>query len=514
MKLRKIFISSLLIVLTVLSVCSFPASAVNRTAIGYKYYNSSDYIKITLETNPADNEVATQNIVFINGVGYPAAGSAASFKKDRLASGREYKISLMTTYFNIKSGKKRTSLSEEVSYATKPLKTAITKRSTTYNSITLTWSAVKNCDGYKIYNVLDDGSLKTIKTIKGKNNTSCTVTGLKSSTKYKYAVKALKYFENGTRYTVSEPVYTTNTTKPHPEISTSKTKLGIIRLNSDTVSKPDASGNKVTLRKGIYTGYKKDDFTYVLAVGYGGKYMPYDNKSIDVLYAADSTNSILSSGSISMHAQGKDYSMGCGPTAACILINHELKIPNGDSTVSKNTIFDKYRYDSRVEKFSYGSNFGVTDGVPNKTCVAVIVDDYAKQYGKRAYYYDTGAVTGSQTERENKIIDMIDKELAAGHRVLPLIAHNSYNENGLTKHNYLGTSTHYVVLTGETSGRGGNYYIAEPDHWEARPYSTNGSKYYYGLNERTKREIARSIIKTESNAGVYAPKLRGYIVIK
>ena len=89
---------------------------------------------------------------------------------------------------------------------TKPGKTKITVKSTTKNSVKLSWSSVKGAKGYKIY-VKKNGKWKHLKTVSGK---SYTVNKLKRKTKYTYAVKA--FLKNGTTVVWSD-VQTTKTVK-------------------------------------------------------------------------------------------------------------------------------------------------------------------------------------------------------------------------------------------------------------------------------------------------------------
>lgn len=63
-------------------------------------------------------------------------------------------------------------------------------KATSYNKIIIKWSTDKKVNGYKIYRRVDKGKFKLIKTINNKNTKSYTNSGLKSSTKYYYSVRA------------------------------------------------------------------------------------------------------------------------------------------------------------------------------------------------------------------------------------------------------------------------------------------------------------------------------------
>lgn len=475
---------------------SLTANAESKHAeISNSFNNTNDSITISFNAHANNDETVKDLYVFVNGEGRQADPKSESFKITSLKEATEYKITLMTVYSNSKTGETRSNLSNEVVFCTCPSETKIISCNTDSQSISLEWEKVSACDGYTIYQKdSTTGKLSNVSHLRGADNTRYTIDNLKRNTSYTYVITTAKFY-NGGLCSTSRGVSVTEKTLDHPEAPTSRAKPGLLRIKGDTRTIPDENGNYVVIRRGIYTGYRADDNTYMVSCAYGDSPIPYSDDNVDVIAVSSNANSILSTGSISQLGQGVSHPNGCGPTAAAILIAHELFIPNGDATVSKNTIINDYRYDSRVGKFSYGQYWCVSSGTYMNNGVKVIVNDYAKKYGKKAVYYDPAFIVGNTfAERQNKLIDKIDSELAAGHRIIACVRHVSNNSSGVTQHNYLGAYTHYVVICAETGGRNGKYYIADPFYSEKTPYAINNGVYYYGLEERSKAEMSQSIM--------------------
>lgn len=496
MKIRKLFISTITGLAAAMSF-TLTASAENaRAEILPQFTNTNNSVTINFDLHAEADEKVRETFVFVNGEGRQGDPAKSSFTVDSLAEATEYKLAMMSVFENTKTGSIRSTLSDSTVVCTAPSETSITKHSADSQSIELNWKAVPSTEGYILYFKDSFGELKNIATLVGSNNVKYTINNLKRSTDYTIVIKTYKNYNGGKSCTLSQGVTVTEKTLDHPEAPTSREKAGIIRLNSDTKTIPDRYGAYQVLRRGLYTGYRASDAAYKVSCGYGELLIPYSDSNVDVIAVSSNANSILSTGAISQLAQGMSYPNGCGPTAANILIAHELFIPNGDaSVVDKNTLISNYRYDSRVGKYAYGQYWCVTSGTKLNNGVKVIVDDYAKKFGKKAVYFDTASVTGyTFTERQNKVIAKIDSELAAGHRVLACVKHRSDDSSGTTKHNYLGSYTHYVVICGETADNRGKYYIADPYYSENNAYPANGNMYFYGLEERNKSEISQSIM--------------------
>lgn len=474
---------------------SVSASAAERAEIGEDLKCSSNSITVSFNAHTDEDEAVKQVYVFANGEGREADPTKNSFTVTDLEPSTKYQLAIMTIIENSKTHEIRSSLSDGVVCYTHPSETSITSHIADSQSISLIWKKVENADGYIVYRKSSDGTLTEVVSLEGSDNVKYVADNLKRVTSYTYVVKTYKDFGDGEYTALSSGVSVTEKTLDHPEAPTSKDKPGLVRLNKDMKTIPDKNGNFKMLRKGIYTGYRVNDSTYMIACGYGEVAVAYDDSSLDVMAVSSNANSILSTGAISQLGEGTSHPNGCGPTAATIIMAHELFIPNGDAAVSKNTVISNYRYDSRVGKFSYGQYWCVENGTALQNGVKVILDDYAKQYGKKAVYFDTAKITGATyAERQSKLIAKIDSELAAGHRVLACVKHTSDNTGSSTKHDYLGEDTHYIVICGETGGEDGKYYIADPLYSEKSSYPVNKGIYYYGLEERSKSHMAQSIM--------------------
>ena len=499
MKLRKLIISAAVTLASAVCFGAVSAQAVTLPSVDGKYSATTESIKITLNSQPRDNEEILERYVYVDNIGYSSKPANTTFKKTGLKPGKDYTFSFSEVYRNKSTGAVRAALSKEVKLCTQPETPVIESMTATDTTVKIQWKKQTASSGFKVYAVNKDGTLKWLASIRSNAAVSYVVKGLDNLTEYSFGVKAYKNFGTDDFKNSAAAVGTVRTLK-HPEAATSKDKPGIIELKKDTMSLPDSAGNSVMVRAGFYSGYKKNAGTYVVAVGYGGKAIPYTDANIDVKYVNNEKHTILSTGSISQYQDGKDYPNGCGPTSVDILINHELRIPNGDPAIGKNTLISMYRNDDRVKKFCFATNYWcISEGTYNKGGVSVIVDDFAKEYGRKAVYFDTGTINAvSNYDRRIKIMEKIDSELAKGHRVLACVSHTSDRSTGLTTHDYVtGEYTHCIVITAETSSTGGYYFIADSVYSEAYPYAVNGNKYYYGLTKALKSDIAKAVMRVE-----------------
>lgn len=98
-----------------------------------------------------------------------------------------------------------------------PSKTLSKKTSSTDSSIKLTWSAVNGVDGYRVYKY----NSATKKYVKYKDvlTTSCTVTGLKASTTYKFKITPLKFTAQNTTGVISAKTSTSPDNNEQSEVT-------------------------------------------------------------------------------------------------------------------------------------------------------------------------------------------------------------------------------------------------------------------------------------------------------
>ena len=97
---------------------------------------------------------------------------------------RTYKVRAYTT---VSSKKLYGSFTAPFTYSSKPAKASgLTVSAKTKNSISLKWNSVKSASGYGVY-LVKDGKYSLVKKVTSK---SITIDGLKSDTKYTYAVRA------------------------------------------------------------------------------------------------------------------------------------------------------------------------------------------------------------------------------------------------------------------------------------------------------------------------------------
>ncbi len=115
--------------------------------------------------------------------------SKTAYKITGLKAGTQYKFKVKA-FRRTNNGTVWGKASKVKNVATKPSKPTITAASAAQDSIKLRWKEVR-CDGYQIFQKID-GKYTKIATVKGSENVTYKVTGLESSTKYSFKVRAYK----------------------------------------------------------------------------------------------------------------------------------------------------------------------------------------------------------------------------------------------------------------------------------------------------------------------------------
>lgn len=276
----------------------------------------------------------------------------------------------------------------------------------------------------------------------------------------------------------------------------------VLYLKQDSQSVKSNGLTTSALRKGYYIGYKLNANQYIVATNRTYKIVPASRIKVEA--SNTSANKILLTGAISQLGENTYYAYGCGPACVTMVADWEL-----GKNLSKDSVINYFRQ----SKFNAAVRFSATEsdrktwcygngnGTPN-TGVQYMVHTYATAAKKSSFYYSTLG------KSQNQIIDEIDALLKNGHRVIACVKHKSTARTNGMDHNYLGAYTHWVVITAETGSRSGNYYIADPYYAEQSKYKINGNNYYYGLEKRTKTEMARSI------QGITSNKIAGLITVK
>lgn len=123
-----------------------------------------------------------------------------------------YKKRKGKTYWSKKSAKKYV--------ATKPNRSTVSVSNITDTTASLSWKRL-NCDGYVLMRKNSNGKYTKVKTIKGKNNTSINLSGLKQNTNYSYGIKAYKRDKAKTNNygKLATTKFTTAKKKPKPQKS-------------------------------------------------------------------------------------------------------------------------------------------------------------------------------------------------------------------------------------------------------------------------------------------------------
>lgn len=107
--------------------------------------------------------------------------------------------------------------------------------SSSYNSVTIKWNAVKNAEGYCVYRKQSDGKWKKLKDV---TSTSYTDTGLTCGTKYTYTIRA--FIKDGSKYLLSD--YNSNGISATPVPSAPALKSTQSASSSVTVNWGSVSG--------------------------------------------------------------------------------------------------------------------------------------------------------------------------------------------------------------------------------------------------------------------------------
>lgn len=130
-------------------------------------------------------------------------------------------------------------LSAKKTASTMPSVVTITSTAKATDAIRLNWNKVKS-NGYQIYQY-KNGSYVKIATIRNGNATTYRVEGLKSSTEYKFKVRAFRYDGTGASYGNFSPVATVRTHYLITSSSTASERLGAALLDNN-------GGYQATLR--------------------------------------------------------------------------------------------------------------------------------------------------------------------------------------------------------------------------------------------------------------------------
>lgn len=87
----------------------------------------------------------------------------------------------------------------------------VTTKSTTYDSITLSWNAIDGAAGYRVYQLID-GTYTSVITLSGSSTNSYTIENLDANTEYSFKVKSYIRDSSGTAvWGVASSAYTTST---------------------------------------------------------------------------------------------------------------------------------------------------------------------------------------------------------------------------------------------------------------------------------------------------------------
>ncbi len=137
-------------------------------------------------------------------------------------------------------------------------------------SLTINWEKVKDASGYRVY-AYDNGKYSVIGRTYGEDNTSYTVTGLKSNTAYKFAIKAFRKAGGKTSWGILGELRTA---------ATANADLDIYR--AEQVSELFAG-------KEFYIEYSEDNSTYgtvtsVMAYRMGKIYLKETVKGVSTVY--------------------------------------------------------------------------------------------------------------------------------------------------------------------------------------------------------------------------------------
>ncbi len=137
-------------------------------------------------------------------------------------------------------------------------------------SLTINWEKVSGASGYRVY-AYDDGKYSVIGRTYGEDNTSYTVTGLKSNTAYKFAIKAFKKADGKTSWGILGELCTAHTARADLDV-----------YRAEQVS-------ELLAGKEFYIEYSEDNATYgtvksVMAYRMGKIYLKETVKGVSTVY--------------------------------------------------------------------------------------------------------------------------------------------------------------------------------------------------------------------------------------
>lgn len=117
-------------------------------------------------------------------------GNTSSYVDKGLKVGNTYYYKVRA-YCNINNKSVYGDYSPVKSAKVVPEKTTITVKASDYQTVAISWKAVKGCDGYKVYRAeAENGTFKSVKTIKSASTTSYNDSKLTTGKQYYYKVRA------------------------------------------------------------------------------------------------------------------------------------------------------------------------------------------------------------------------------------------------------------------------------------------------------------------------------------
>lgn len=344
------------------------------------------------------------------------------------------------------------------------------KQSSTLNTASLSWNNVTGATGYAVYRY--DYTKKAWVKVKKVSANSCTISGLKSSSVYKYSVKA--YHQDGTKYALGGRSATiTVVTKPAKPTLTVSGGGGYVNLSWTKVS--GATGYELYYSTKAKSGYKLlkrtavNSFTKSGLTG-GKKYyfaVKAYKKSGTVVARSDtdyksatillSGKKILNSVVIGQYGGKIAGYAACGPTSATMLVNSE-KGANWDKD-------DLILYSEKHKLNDQGSlrtNGGMT--APN---LVNLINNYlgGKYNARNIYNYNVAQTLKNQIDNNHRAIVVAQ-----------------YSSSIVT---YYGSATHFVLITGYEYINGQLYfYYGDP---------------YFGNGYQPLKSVSASTLETSVN---------------
>lgn len=142
-----------------------------------------------------------------------ATTSKTNYKVSKLNAGTNY-VYALKAYKTVKKKNYYSSYSSKLTATTLPAKPTGLKATSTYNSISLSWSKVRGASGYCVYKY--DNSSKKYTKLATTSKTNYSVTKLNSGTNYVYAVKAYKTLNKKNYYSSYSSNLTVTTLPSNP----------------------------------------------------------------------------------------------------------------------------------------------------------------------------------------------------------------------------------------------------------------------------------------------------------